>query len=119
MLSGSYFSPQILYMTVIGNSIKGEKRKNKIPLCLDFHNLSLENFAFESYHKVCGDGMETGDGVVPCCGGHLDDSVQITLEGVQHSHKFPGKWYGSLDVINTWNDVMLHELARKENATDS
>lgn len=76
---GSYYAPKIVYLSVIGNAIEGKERKDSN---LELKPTSLEGFAFESYSKVCGDGNKIGDGVVPCCAGHLDGAMQITLKDV-------------------------------------
>ena len=84
-------SKSYLDSSVIGNSILGKKLNKNIPFFgspITTH--TLEGFAFHSYKTVCGDGNEIGDGVVPCCAGYLDGAIQITLEGVQHSHTYPG-----------------------------
>lgn len=82
-LTGSHFAPKITYVSVIGNSIQGKSQKENIPFFGNSTtNSTLEGFAFESYHMVCGDGNKTGDGVVPCCADYLEDAIQITLEGI-------------------------------------
>ena len=113
--SGSYFAPKVTYSSVIGNSIQGKKLNKNIPFFdSPITTATLEGFAFHSYKTVCGDGNEIGDGVVPCCAGYLDGAIPITLEGVQHSHTYPGPWYGSSSVVNSWHDIMMNQLATKQ-----
>jgi hypothetical protein len=40
------------------------------------------------------------------------------LDGVQHSHTFPGDWYGSPNVIDSWHNVMLNQIM-SSNAKDA
>mmetsp|Transcript_12269 Transcript_12269/g.15174 ORF Transcript_12269/g.15174 Transcript_12269/m.15174 type:complete len:391 (-) Transcript_12269:386-1558(-) len=112
---GAYLSPNITYISVIGSSVQGKKESYIIPL---LQKNSLEGFAFISYDKVCGEGNQIGDGVVPCSAGHLDGAIQIDLDDVQHSMSFPGLWYGSSSVIHAWHDVML-KLIVDDNDSDT
>ena len=95
----------------MGKSIKGEQETKSIPI---LQHTTLEGFAYESYDKVCGEGNEIGDGVVPCCAGHLDGATHVTIEGVQHSFTFPGDWYGSPNIINLWHHVMMDQIILRE-----
>jgi|AntRauTorckE5430_2_1112549.scaffolds.fasta_scaffold01326_2 pimeloyl-ACP methyl ester carboxylesterase len=93
---GAYFAPAIKYITVMSCSIKGQ------------------GLAYDSYLRVCGVGDEVGDGFVPCCAGHLEGSIKITVEDVGHEE------YGFLDHIQQWHDVMIEQMvcSMKEVAVD-
>lgn len=103
---GTYHA-DLFYLTAIGLSVKGEKQERKSPL----EPTSLKGFAFNSYEAVCGDGTTIGDGVVPQCSGHLDNAVQLDLDGVLHSINAPDNWYGSIDIIDRWHEPMLKQLS--------
>jgi hypothetical protein len=98
----------IFYVTAIGLSIQGEEQqRNSNPL----EPTTVKGFAYNSYDAVCGDGSTIGDGVVPYCAAHLDNAVQVDLDGVLHSINAPDNWYGSSQVIERWHDPMLQELS--------
>ena len=42
---------------------------------------------------------------------HLDDAIQIDLDGIFHSINAPDQWYGSDAVIDSWHDTLLEEIA--------
>jgi pimeloyl-ACP methyl ester carboxylesterase len=96
----------IFYLTAIGLSVQGEEQQRKSPL----EPTTIKGFAYNSYDAVCGDGNTIGDGVVPYCAAHLEDAVQVDLEGVLHSINAPENWYGSSQVIDRWHSPMLQEL---------
>mmetsp|Transcript_22485 Transcript_22485/g.64670 ORF Transcript_22485/g.64670 Transcript_22485/m.64670 type:complete len:322 (-) Transcript_22485:61-1026(-) len=103
---GSYHAPDLFYITAIGLSVQGEKQERKSPL----EPTSVKGFAYNAYESVCGDGTTIGDGVVPQCAGHLEDALQLDMEGVLHSINAPDNWYGSIGVIDRWHDKMLEQL---------
>ena len=103
---GSYHAPSMFYVTVIGLSIVGKKQERSSPL----EPTSVDGFAFNSYEAVCGDGTAIGDGVVPQCASHLDDAIQLDLDGVYHSINRLDKWYGASDILDSWHQPMLKEL---------
>jgi pimeloyl-ACP methyl ester carboxylesterase len=83
---GAYHKPDgLFYITVIGNAIAGAKDVKRSL----FQRRSLAGFAFDSYEVVCGDGTTVGDGVVPISAAHLEDAIQVELEGVFHSVNVP------------------------------
>ena len=91
MFPGSYFSPKIKYMTVMSCTTKGE------------------GLSYDSYTRVCGIGNEQGDGIVPCCAGHLEDAIQINLDNVSHEE------YGTEAVVPLWHDVMMQNIVLPKN----
>ena len=76
---------------------------------------SASSVAYTSYSAVSGDGLMTGDGVVPLEWTLLDGSKQIVLEDVVHSINEAGttlptdKWYGSDKVVDRWLNDALEE----------
>lgn len=102
---GSYHK-NMFYITVIGNSVTGVEQERKAP----WEPTSVSGFAFNSYEAVCGIGSALGDGVVPLCAAHLDDSVALELPGVYHSINAPDQWYGSNGVLDQWHDSLVAEL---------
>lgn len=110
---GSYHANRdgIFYVTAVGLAVRGEKqqqRRQQSPL----EPTTVTGFAYSSYEAVCGDGTVMGDGVVPYCAAHLDDAVQLDLDGVFHSINAPDNWYGSSRIIERWHTPMLRELQR-------
>mmetsp|Transcript_35588 Transcript_35588/g.81360 ORF Transcript_35588/g.81360 Transcript_35588/m.81360 type:complete len:653 (+) Transcript_35588:126-2084(+) len=76
---------------------------------------STASVAYTSYSAVSGDGLMTGDGVVPLEWTLLDGSKQIVLDDVVHSINEAGttiptdKWYGSDKVVDRWLNDALEE----------
>jgi len=104
---GSCFSSQnIFYLTVAGDAVFGKKNDANIRN----GTLQVEAFAYNTYEAVCGNGSTIGDGVVPLQAAHLDGATQLLLKGVYHSINEPNNWYGSLNVIDEWNENMLRLL---------
>ena len=95
----------MFYVSVVGNAIRGEEQQRKSPL----EPTTVSGFAFNAYKSVCGNGNAMGDGVVPVDSAHLDDATQITLDGVLHSINALDRWYGAIDVIDSWHKTMLEE----------
>jgi pimeloyl-ACP methyl ester carboxylesterase len=106
---GAFHAPDLFYITVIGNAIRGVKQEQKSA----FGPTTAAGFAFNSYESVCGDGTAAGDGVVPVVSGHVDDAMQIELPGVFHSINAPSSWYGSDSIINTWHDTMMDQINKR------
>lgn len=111
---GAFHAPDIFYVTVIGDAVRGKKQERKSP----FERTTVDGFAFNSYEAVCGDGTTVGDGVVPVCSAHVDGSTQLNLDGVFHSINRPDMWYGTETVIDAWHDTMLSEMKPKEASFD-
>lgn len=105
---GCYHAPSTFYVTVIGNAIQGRRQERQSP----WEPTTLTGFAYNSYDAVCGDGNTVGDGVVPLCSGHVEDSMQLTLDGVLHSINAPNNWYGSDAILDQWHGPMMAEIRR-------
>lgn len=45
---------------------------------------------------------------------HLEDAIQIDLEGIFHSINAPDQWYGSDAVIDSWHDTLMEEIVRAQ-----
>ncbi|MEW5308207.1 MAG: hypothetical protein WDW38_000183 [Sanguina aurantia] len=110
---GAFFAPQgVRYTTVAGRTVRGhrdfprQREGTRVP----------QEYAYDSYFQVCGDGEGIeGDCVVPLNSALLDGANQILLDGVYHSMSKIGTfeesssvvWYGSDDVIDHWLHVLL------------
>lgn len=105
----------LFYITAIGDAVAGVKQERKNP----FEPTSPSDFAFNSYEAVCGKGDTVGDGVVPLSAGHLDEAIQLNLEGIFHSINVPDRWYGSEGVIDSWHTDMLSQIAKRARKTSS
>ena len=81
--------PEVEYICVAGKSIYGEKKLGQW-------------LAYSSYEMTCGDGNVWGDGITPIVAAHLAGAKNITIEGVKHSPRTPGIWYGSPEVRDEW-----------------
>lgn len=83
------FYQQVRYVCVAGKSIFGEKSRGSW-------------FSRSSYQLTCGQGDTWGDGITPISAAHLAGAENLTIEGVLHSPKSSGTWYGSPDVLDVW-----------------
>jgi hypothetical protein len=83
------FYKDVNYVCVAGKSIYGKQRLGSW-------------LAYSSYQLTCGVGNCWGDGITPVEAAHLDGATNLTLEGVLHSPRRTGIWYGSPTVINSW-----------------
>ncbi len=72
-----------------GKAVYGERRLGKW-------------LAYNSYQLTCGRGNCWGDGITSITAAHLTGATNITLEGVMHSPRSPGIWYGSPEVRQAW-----------------
>jgi pimeloyl-ACP methyl ester carboxylesterase len=79
----------VKYICIAGKSIYGAKKWGQ---CL----------AYSSYQQTCGEGNTWGDGITPIVAAHLDGAKNITIEGVKHSPRTGGTWYGSPEVLCQW-----------------
>jgi triacylglycerol esterase/lipase EstA (alpha/beta hydrolase family) len=85
---GAFYS-QVNYICVAGKAIYGEKK--------------LKSWlAYQSYQLTCGVANCWGDGITPIVAAHLEGAINLTLNGVMHSPKSPGIWYGSPEVQQHW-----------------
>lgn len=113
---GAYYqNDNVFYITVAGDAIVGEEQKRSSFL----EPTSVKGFAYNSYLGVCGDGIASGDGVVPVSHAHLDGATQLTLPGIFHSINAPDQWYGSETKIDLWHDELLRQLERATESTMS
>jgi triacylglycerol esterase/lipase EstA (alpha/beta hydrolase family) len=83
------FYPQVRYVCVAGKAIYGERRRGSW-------------LAYSSYKLTCGNGNTWGDGITPIEAAHLQGATNLVIEGVKHSPRSPGVWYGSPEPLQTW-----------------
>ncbi|BAY11764.1 esterase/lipase family protein [Calothrix sp. NIES-2098] len=83
------FYKNVRYVCVAGKTIFGERRPGRW-------------LAYSSYQLTCGQGNTWGDGITPIVAAHLDGAENIVIEGVRHSPRSPGIWYGSPQTLQTW-----------------
>ena len=102
-----YHDNNLFYITAIGNAIGGVKQEKRESI---FAPRCPADFAYSSYEQVCGNGNTDGDGVVPISAAHLDNAIQLNLQGIFHSINKPEQWYGSDAVLDLWHDDMIREI---------
>jgi pimeloyl-ACP methyl ester carboxylesterase len=83
------YRDEVKYICVAGKSIYGAKRIGQW-------------LAYSSYEMTCGRGDVWGDGITPIIAAHLVGAENITIEGVKHSPRTAGIWYGSPEVRSQW-----------------
>ncbi|MCX7595876.1 MAG: triacylglycerol lipase [Fischerella sp.] len=83
------FYQNVRYVCVAGKTIFGEKRGGSW-------------LAYSSYQLTCGKGNTWGDGITPIEAAHLEGAENIVIEGVKHSPRSPGIWYGSPEALKVW-----------------
>lgn len=83
------FYPNVRYVCVAGKSIFGERRRGSW-------------LAYSSYRLTSGQGNCWGDGITPITAAHLAGAENLVVEGVKHSPKAAGLWYGSPQIIPSW-----------------
>ena len=88
------FYPDVKYVCVAGKAIYGAQRPGQW-------------LAYNSYKLTCGVGNCWGDGITPIEAAHLDGATNLTLEGVVHSPRRGGIWYGSPDVMQSWLSYLV------------
>ncbi|MBD2663126.1 hypothetical protein B6N60_00676 [Richelia sinica FACHB-800] len=88
------FYPTVRYVCVAGKSIYGERKRGSW-------------LAYSSYKLTCGQGNTWGDGITPITAAHLTGAENIVVEGVKHSPKSPGNWYGSQQGLSSWVGYLL------------
>jgi triacylglycerol esterase/lipase EstA (alpha/beta hydrolase family) len=81
--------PEVRYICVAGKSIYGAKKIGQW-------------LAYSSYQQTCGEGNTWGDGITAIAAAHLAGATNITIDGVKHSPRTSGIWYGSETVIDRW-----------------
>ncbi len=89
---GAFYN-NVRYVCVAGKTIFGEKRWGSY-------------LAYSSYQLTCGQGDTWGDGITPIAAAHLQGAKNLVIEGVKHSPKSPGIWYGSPDVLTNWVEYL-------------
>jgi triacylglycerol esterase/lipase EstA (alpha/beta hydrolase family) len=83
------FYRNVRYVCVAGKTIFGERRRGKW-------------LAYSSYKLTCGQGNCWGDGITPIVAAHLQGAENLVLEGVKHSPRAAGIWYGSPAPLKAW-----------------
>ncbi|MFH7027113.1 MAG: esterase/lipase family protein [Heteroscytonema crispum UTEX LB 1556] len=87
------FHKNVRYVCVAGKTIFGDKRRGSW-------------FAYSSYQLTCGVGNTWGDGITPIAAAHLEGASNLVIEGVKHSPRTPGIWYGSPEPLKTWEKYL-------------
>ncbi|MFB2836921.1 esterase/lipase family protein [Floridanema evergladense] len=88
------FYPYVRYVCIAGKSVFGARKKGSW-------------LAFNSYQITCGNGETWGDGITPIEAAHLEGAENITIEGIRHSPKSPGMWYGSPEILPLWTKCLV------------
>ncbi|RCJ35384.1 lipase [Nostoc minutum NIES-26] len=88
------FYQNVRYVCVAGKSIFGARRRGSW-------------LAYSSYQLTCGTGNTWGDGITPIAAAHLEGAENLVIEGVRHSPRSPGTWYGSPEPLKTWAQYLL------------
>ncbi|KAG2444613.1 hypothetical protein HXX76_001357 [Chlamydomonas incerta] len=117
---GAHFAEAgVRYVTVCGRTVRGHRetpRQRKGPRV-------PEEYAYDSYTEVCGDGEGVaGDCVVPLDSALLPGARHVVLDGVFHSMSRIGTfdeesgvvWYGSEDVLDAWLAPLVEELQQQQ-----
>ncbi|BAY64266.1 hypothetical protein NIES22_43610 [Calothrix brevissima NIES-22] len=87
------FYQNIRYVCVAGKTIFGQRRRGSW-------------LAYSSYQLTCGQGNTWGDGITPIVAAHLDGAENLVIEGVNHSPRSPGIWYGSPEPLKIWSQYL-------------
>jgi triacylglycerol esterase/lipase EstA (alpha/beta hydrolase family) len=88
------FYPNVRYICVAGKSIYGQRQRGSW-------------LAYSSYKLTCGAGNTWGDGITPISAAHLEGANNLIIEGVKHSPRSPGIWYGSPAIASEWVKHLL------------
>lgn len=83
------FYPDVRYICIAGKAIYGQRRPGQW-------------LAHNSYQQTCGIGNTWGDGITPIKAAHLEGAENLILEGVRHSPRSGGEWYGSPTPLQAW-----------------
>ncbi|MBD1888579.1 alpha/beta hydrolase [Coleofasciculus sp. FACHB-SPT9] len=89
---GAFYST-VRYICVAGKSIFGARRPGQW-------------LAYSSYKLTCGIGNTWGDGITPIEAAHLEGATNLVIEGVKHSPRTPGIWYGSPVALPSWVEYL-------------
>lgn len=87
------FHPDVRYVCVAGKTIFGQRRRGSW-------------LAYSSYQLTCGQGDCWGDGITPITAAHLAGAENLIVEGVKHSPRALGLWYGSPSILPTWTPYL-------------
>jgi triacylglycerol esterase/lipase EstA (alpha/beta hydrolase family) len=85
---GAFYS-SVRYVCVAGKTIFGKRRLGTW-------------VAHNSYEMTCGIGNTWGDGITPIKAAHLQGAENLVIEGVMHSPRSSGIWYGSPEILHKW-----------------
>jgi triacylglycerol esterase/lipase EstA (alpha/beta hydrolase family) len=95
----------------VNNNYPGAFYKNTRYICVAgktiFGKRQLGSWlAHSSYQLTCGIGNTWGDGITPITAAHLEGAENIIIEGVKHSPRSPGAWYGSPNQLAAWTKYL-------------
>ncbi len=85
---GAFYS-DVSYICVAGKGIYGQRQWGSW-------------LAYNSYKITCGQGNCWGDGITPVVAAHLQGAENLTLDGIRHSPRSAGPWYGSPEAMSAW-----------------
>jgi pimeloyl-ACP methyl ester carboxylesterase len=89
---GAPYAGRIRYRAVAGRCLLGQERGSY-----------AERRAFRAYQFFDGQGDTWGDGIVPTQCSCLDGAETLVLDGVAHSARISGDWYGgSRAIVRRW-----------------
>ncbi|MBD2598479.1 triacylglycerol lipase [Nostoc spongiaeforme FACHB-130] len=88
------FYKNVRYVCAAGKTILGARRPGSW-------------LAYSSYQLTCGQGNTWGDGITPIAAAHLAGAENLIIEGVRHSPRSPGIWYGSPEALQVWVKYLL------------
>jgi triacylglycerol esterase/lipase EstA (alpha/beta hydrolase family) len=83
------FYKNVRYVCIAGKTIFGQRQPGSW-------------FAYSSYQLTCGQGNTWGDGITPITAAHLEGAENLIIDGVRHSPRSPGIWYGSPEPLKVW-----------------
>jgi triacylglycerol esterase/lipase EstA (alpha/beta hydrolase family) len=89
---GAFYN-DVNYVCVAGKTIFGQRRRGSW-------------LAYSSYKLTCGQGDCWGDGITPITAAHLQGAKNLVIEGVKHSPRASGIWYGSPSVLPSWTTYL-------------
>lgn len=89
---GAFYN-DVNYVCVAGKTIFGQRRRGSW-------------LAYSSYKLTCGQGDCWGDGITPITAAHLQGAENLVIEGVKHSPRAAGIWYGSPSVLPSWTTYL-------------
>jgi pimeloyl-ACP methyl ester carboxylesterase len=72
-----------------------------------------QTLAGNSYEMTGGTRASWGDGITPIASAHLAGARNLTLDGVWHSPRSPGQWYGSPEILAQWAPELSRALTSR------